>query len=70
MKRKSMRKIHKQNNVPRLDDRDCPKGWEVNEFALTDALRVHVENLIAYYGEEAVRRQLAISSKKTEQKVA
>ena len=52
------------NNVVKIEDHKSDKAWEIHRFAQTNALATHIENLINYYGAEAVQWQVSRKLKK------
>ena len=47
------------DNVVDMTAGKSEKAWEIHRFAQTNALATHIENLINYYGAEAVQWQVS-----------
>jgi len=67
-----MKNIKKSNRIGKMQDHNSLKGLEIELFSQYGALAVHISNLVAYYGEEAVVRMLAekLVESKVNKKVA
>ena len=52
------------NNVVKMADHKSKKGWAVHRFTETAALSTHIQNLINFYGAEAVQWQVNEKLKK------